>query len=50
MDGQSQSGQPGSPHYDDQLVPWTAGEYHFLPLDRADVVGVTRHTLRLEPC
>src|SRR5262245_55463468 len=24
------SGHPGSPHYDDQIEPWCAGQYHYL--------------------
>ncbi len=24
------SGHPGSPHYDDQIEPWSAGQYHYL--------------------
>ncbi len=28
----STSGHPGSPHYDDQLHPWNAGELHAIPL------------------
>jgi penicillin amidase len=31
IDGQSQSGNPGSPHYRDQLESWNGGEYHSLP-------------------
>jgi penicillin amidase len=29
------SGHPGSPHYDDQIKPWSAGQYHYLPLTDA---------------
>jgi penicillin amidase len=29
----SASGHPGSPHYDDQLIPWNAGQMHYLPLE-----------------
>jgi penicillin amidase len=28
IDAQGQSGQPGSPHYSDQLDDWVAGSYH----------------------
>jgi penicillin amidase len=28
----STSGHPGSPHYDDQIAPWFAGEFHELAL------------------
>jgi penicillin amidase len=27
------SGHPGSPHYDDQIEPWSAGEYHSVDFD-----------------
>jgi penicillin amidase len=26
------SGHPGSPHYDDQLEPWSEGKYHYIAL------------------
>lgn len=32
VDGQSQSGQPGSPHYSDQFEDWASGNYHEIPL------------------
>jgi penicillin amidase len=32
VDGQSQSGHPGSPHYGDQQPGWLKAEYHSLPL------------------
>lgn len=32
IDGQSQSGQPGSPHYSDQFDDWVSGRYHEIPL------------------
>jgi penicillin amidase len=41
-----QSGQPGSPHYADQLQSWLSGAYHTVHLTRegveADLEGVTR--------
>lgn len=33
IDVGSVSGHPGSPHYDDQLTPWSAAEYHYLSFD-----------------
>jgi penicillin amidase len=33
VDGQGQSGHPGSPHYGDQLAGWLDGTYHFLPFN-----------------
>jgi penicillin amidase len=49
VDGQSQSGHPGSPHYSDQLDDWISGRYHFLPLDRAENRQTGRTRLTLEP-
>jgi penicillin amidase len=37
VDAAGQSGNPGSAHYCNQLTEWLAGDYHFLPLDRADL-------------
>ena len=42
VDSQSQSGNPGSPHYSDRLHAWSAGEYHNLPLDRAKASLIAR--------
>ena len=36
VDGQSQSGHPGSPHYSDQFDDWAGGRYHRLPLTADD--------------
>jgi penicillin amidase len=44
-----QSGQPGSPHYDDQLQAWFTGEYHPMLYAREDVEREARHRLRLSP-
>jgi penicillin G amidase len=49
VDAQSQSGNPGSPHYSDQLASWSAGEYHVLPLERSDVTTVVVEMVRLCP-
>jgi penicillin amidase len=40
------SGHAGSPHYDDQIAPWSAGRYHYLALDDQNAAG--RATLVLE--
>lgn len=44
-----QSGNPASPHYDDQVQPWFNGQYHPMLYARADVEQHTRHTLALKP-
>jgi penicillin amidase len=49
IDAQSQSGNPGSRHYSDQLAAWHAAEYHVLPLDRAAVTPLIAQTLKLCP-
>jgi penicillin amidase len=49
VDGQSESGHPGSPHYRDQLDDWISGRYHYLPLDAAEVAKATVTTRTLEP-
>lgn len=40
------SGHPGSPHYDDQIAPWLAGEYHALPLSETPAEPTAVLTLR----
>ena len=40
------SGHPGSPHYDDQIEPWNAGQYHYLRLTATEP-GVS--VLELKP-
>ncbi len=37
VDAAGASGDPGSPHYCDQLPEWLSGRHHFLVLDRAQV-------------
>jgi len=44
-----QSGQPGSPHYDDLLPLWAADRYFPLAFSRAKVEEVTAHRLLLTP-
>jgi penicillin amidase len=44
-----QSGQPGSPHYDDLAPLWNAGQYFPLAFSREKVEEVTRHRLVLNP-
>ena len=44
-----QSGQPGSPHYDDLLPLWAKHEYAPMVFTREAVEENTANTLRLEP-
>jgi penicillin amidase len=44
-----QSGLPASPHYDDQMRLWLAGEYHAWPASRPAVESVAAHRLALLP-
>jgi penicillin amidase len=44
-----QSGQPGSPHYNDLLPLWAEGQYFPLVYSRDKVESVTRHRLTLQP-
>jgi penicillin G amidase len=44
-----QSGQPGSPHYDDLLPLWREGRYFQLAYSRKAVDGVTTDVLDLTP-
>ena len=44
-----QSGQPGSPHYDDLLPMWAEGRYVPLAFSRSVVEENTAHMLVLEP-
>ena len=49
VDGQSQSGHPGSSHYGDQLSDWISGRYHELPLRRDRAAASAVATLRILP-
>jgi penicillin amidase len=44
-----QSGNPASPHYDDQLPLWQRGEAIVIPWDQPTVIRATVDTLRLLP-
>jgi penicillin amidase len=44
-----QSGQPGHPHYADQMAMWREGEYHPMLWSRAQVEENAEARLRLEP-
>jgi penicillin amidase len=49
MDGQSQSGHPGSPHYADQLPDWLAGDYHYITLQSSKQASQPEHSMLLQP-
>lgn len=49
IDASSESGHPGSPHYDDQLSTWNAGGYHYRPLLGAAAAEGKPSVLVLEP-
>jgi penicillin amidase len=49
IDAAGASGDPGSPHYCDQLPEWLAGRHHYLPLDRAAVEREAVDRLTLDP-
>ncbi len=44
-----QSGQPFSPHYDDQIEAWLATEYHPLPFSEAAIKKAAENILTLQP-
>lgn len=49
IDAGSESGHPGSPHYDDQLPDWLIGRYHYIPLRRDESQLPSQQTFLLEP-
>ena len=49
VDCESHSGNPGTPHYSDQLDAWTSGQYHTLPLNRDAVSQIAVKRLQLCP-
>jgi penicillin G amidase len=48
VDAAGASGEPGSPHYGDQLPDWLAGRHHFIAMDRAQVEREASARLTLE--
>ena len=44
-----QSGNPASPHWNDQLPLWSAGEHHAMPFTREAVEAAAVSTLTLSP-
>lgn len=49
VDSAGASGDPGSPHYCNQLPEWLAGRHHYIPLDRAAIERDATSRLTLEP-
>ncbi len=49
VDSQSQSGNPGSPHYADRFHAWSNGEYHELSLEPSEVSRIAVERLVLRP-
>lgn len=49
VDAGSESGHPGSPHYDDQLPDWLAARYHYIPLSAEMLAPDLDRTLTLRP-
>ncbi|MGQ0636091.1 MAG: penicillin acylase family protein [Planctomycetaceae bacterium] len=49
VDAGSESGNPGSPHYDDQIEPWLRGEYHYLALKPGAIDSEPRSVLSFVP-
>jgi penicillin amidase len=43
------SGDPGSPHYCDQLPEWRDGRHHWIPLDRDAAARAAVDVLTLAP-
>jgi penicillin amidase len=44
-----QSGQPGHPHYDDQVAAWFEGDYHPMLFNHTEIERTARSTLTLLP-
>jgi penicillin G amidase len=44
-----QSGQPGHPHYDDQVAAWFEGGYHPMLFNRQEIEQAAKSTLTLYP-
>ncbi|HWB10972.1 MAG TPA: penicillin acylase family protein [Pirellulales bacterium] len=49
VDAGSESGQPASPHYADQISDWLNGRYHRVSLDRTEVESGAQARLMLMP-
>jgi penicillin amidase len=49
VDAGSESGQPASPHYNDQIGDWLTGRYHYVPLDPEQLLTSADRELKLVP-
>lgn len=49
LNASGQSGQPGSPHYADQIEDWFAGNYHPMLYERQDILAQAEAKLYLLP-
>jgi penicillin amidase len=49
IDAGSESGHPGSPHYNDQITDWLTARYHYVPLKREMLTASTASELTLKP-
>ena len=49
IDAGSESGHPGSPHYDDQLSEWQTARYHYVALKTDGLPHDDEHALTLVP-
>lgn len=49
IDAGSESGHPGSPHYDDQIGEWLTSQYHYVPLKSDGKVDDASRVLNLQP-
>jgi penicillin amidase len=49
VDAGSESGQPGSPHYNDQIDDWITARYHYIPLKPELLTTSQESELTLKP-
>jgi penicillin amidase len=49
VDAGSESGQPGSPHYNDQIIDWLTARYHYVPLKPELLTTSPETELTLKP-
>jgi penicillin amidase len=49
IDAGSESGHPGSPHYNDQISGWLTARYHYIPLKPELLTGSGVSELTFKP-